>query len=237
MPAMRALLVFLILANLLAMASTQGWLGTSTPQGEPERLSNQLNADRIVLRPGEPAPAPHEPGQAAPAANPPTPADQPATAAPPDEKSGEICVALAGLTEVQADTLAQTLAGNAGLRTERRSGTTPNAWWVRIPPAGGREGAERRVTELRALGIEDLFIVQDSGPNQYAVSLGLFKTEPKAQQHLAFLQGKRVRGAAITTRSTVVHRIEVRGPATTVQTASQSRAVLQSGATVSECKP
>jgi hypothetical protein len=245
---MRVLFLVLVLLNLLALASARGWLGTSPPQGEPERLSNQLNPERIVLRTDESgmadtsrAPLQQLTGDTQPTAGESTPlitGQEAAAAEPSAPVIDESCIAYGGLTEPQAETLVQTaLAGRSELRHERKTSTTPSAWWVRIPPGGGREGAERRVAELRMLGIDDLFIVQEPGPNQFAVSLGLFKTEAKAQQHLAYLQGKRVRTASVTARSTTVHRIEVRGPANNLDNLSRSRAVRQSGASIGECTP
>lgn len=243
---MRIVFVILVLLNLLALASIRGWLGSSTPEGEPERLSNQLNPERIVLRPGGTAPqreaeAPAPPAEQATATPetgndreaPPPPA--PAAAAP---VLPQACTVIGGLAESEADALMQAaITGKPGLRSERKTSSTPTAWWVRIPPAGGREAAERRVAELRGQGVSELFIVNDPGPNQYAISLGLFKTEAKAQQHLASLQAKQVRGAGIASRSTTVHRIEVRGPVTTLKTLTSSPAVRRSGATISECTP
>lgn len=245
---MRIVFVILVLLNLLALASIRGWLGSSTPEGEPERLSNQLNPERIVLRPGgtapqrdAEAPAPTPPAEKAAAAPetgngreaPPPPA--PAAAAP---VLPQACTVIGGLAESEADALMQNaITGKPGLRGERKTSSTPTAWWVRIPPGGGREAAERRVAELRAQGVSELFIVNDPGPNQHAISLGLFKTEAKAQQHLASLQAKQVRGAGIASRTTTVHRIEVRGPASTLKTLTSSPAVRRSGATISECTP
>lgn len=243
---MRIVFVILVLLNLLALASIRGWLGNSAPEGEPERLSNQLNPDRIVLRPGGTAPQ-----REAEAATP--PAEQ--TAALPETANGreapppappavaapalpQACTVIGGLAESEADALMQAaIAGKPGLRGERKTSSTPTAWWVRIPPNGGREAAERRVAELRSQGVSELFIVNDPGPNLYAISLGLFKTEAKAQQHLATLQAKQVRGAGIASRTTTVHRIEVRGPASTLKTLTSSPAVRRSGATISECTP
>lgn len=237
MPAMRILIIVLVLLNLLALASTQGWLGTSAPRGEPERLSNQLNPEQIKPRTDTP-PLPAPPPVTA------SPPDAEATtlgAAPPTASAGTeegACLALSGLADAATETLLQSLrAAHPDVRAEHLTSATPSSWWVRIPPAGGREGAERKVAELRALGIEDLFIVQEAGPNQHAVSLGLFKTEAKAQQHLAFLQRKKVRGAAITTRSAIVHRVEVRGAAPLLATVAQSPIVRQSGATTGNCEP
>lgn len=242
---MRIVFVILVLLNLLALASIRGWLGNSAPEGEPERLSNQLNPDRIVVRPGGTAPQreaeaatptpPAEQSAAAPETGNGREATPPAAAAP---VSAPACTAIGGLAESEAEALMQTaIAGKAGLRSERKTSSTPTAWWVRIPPSGTREAAERRVAELRGQGVSELFIVNDPGPNQYAISLGLFKTEAKAQQHLASLQAKQVRGAGIASRTTTIHRIEVRGPASALKTLTSSPAVRRSGATISECTP
>lgn len=243
---MRIVFVILVLLNLLALASIRGWLGTAAPEGESERLSNQLNPDRIILRPGSDTPpreteAPPpalsaEPTAAAPEAGngrATTPA-APAAATPP----AAACVEIGGLAENEANAVLQNvIAGKPGLHTDHKTSSTPSAWWVRIPPSGGREAAERRAAELRAQGISELFIVNDAGPNQYAISLGLFKTEAKAQQHLANLQARQVRGAGIATRSTTIHRIEVHGPATALRAVTSSPTVRRSGATISECTP
>ncbi|NMF89503.1 SPOR domain-containing protein [Aromatoleum petrolei] len=243
---MRIVFVILVLLNLLALASIRGWLGTPAPEGEPERLSNQLNPERIVLRPGgnasqhdaaAPTPATAESGDDRDAETPPAPTT-PAIAAAAAPAAPQACTVIGALAESEADALMQTaIADKPGLRGERKSSSTPTAWWVRIPPNGGRDAAERRVAELRGQGVSDLFIVNDPGPNQYAISLGLFKTEAKAQQHLANLQAKRVRGASIASRTTAVHRIEVRGPASAVKALTSSPAVRRSGATISECTP
>lgn len=234
MPGVRIFIIVLVLLNLIAFASTQGWLGTSRPRGEPERLSNQLNPERIVptAPSATPTPTPAAISEAPPSA--PEGVTPSASVAAPESS----CIALAGLADQATETLL------AGLRTAQPelqaahlTSATPSSWWVRIPPSGGREGAERKVAELRALGIQDLFIVQDAGPHQHAISLGLFKSEAKAQQHLAFLQSKRVRSASITTRSATVHRIEVRGPAALLATLSDLAVVRQSGATTAACEP
>ena len=252
---MRLLFIVLVLLNLLTLASAQGWLGTASPRGEPERLSNQLNPDRIVLG------APEEPGastraQAALPAPAPAPAPAPggesgqptvadAGAPPPDtapppppEPPPEACVAYSGLAETQADALitaVQSTQPDLGIR--RSTTSTPTAWWVRIPAEGGREGAERRIDGLRALGITEYFIVQEPGPNRFAVSLGLFKTEAKAQQHFAFLRNKGVQEAGVAPRTATVHRIELRGSAAALATLRKSRAAARAGATRSECTP
>jgi hypothetical protein len=49
MPTLRLVLIVLLALNLLAFAAICGWLGRPAADGEPERISNQLNPDRIRL--------------------------------------------------------------------------------------------------------------------------------------------------------------------------------------------
>uniref|UniRef100_A0ABX1N6Z4 SPOR domain-containing protein n=1 Tax=Aromatoleum buckelii TaxID=200254 RepID=A0ABX1N6Z4_9RHOO len=253
---MRLIFVVLILLNLLAFASTRGWLGAAVPDGEPERLSNQLNPGRIILHALQPASeraqagaAEAEPAVPAAVIPPPAPAAElPLTvdqAAQPDVASVAVetaveplaCVAYRGLAASQADALAAEAQAVPGLQINRAPTSAPSAWWVRVPPEGGRDGAERKVAELRVLGIRDYFIVHEAGPNQFAVSLGIFKSEAKAQQHLAFLRTKRVRGAGVTPRHAAVYRIEIRGPSAALATFDKSRGATQSGAAKTGCNP
>jgi hypothetical protein len=239
---MRPLVIVLVLLNLLALASIRGWLGTPSTPGEPERLTNQLNPDRIKLRPPEPLTAGESPQPSA-ATPSPAPTGETAAVGTPAAANGMAgepltCFAYTGLTEKQADTLVTAVqAAYPELRIDRSTSSTPRAWWVQIPAMEGREGAQRRVEELRSQGVTDYFIVQEPGQNQFAISLGLFKTEAKAQQHLAFLLNKGVREASVTPRTATVHRVEFRGPAALVTPLERSRAAARVGALRSDCTP
>lgn len=225
MTTLRFLIILLVLLNLLAFAAVKGWLGFEPPRGEPERITNQLHPERIRMV-GEPAasrppaqttpPPPAPPSQPPPAlpaplvAEPGTPAQAvtPAPAPAPAPVADSVCVYWSGLNASDADRLTALLVA-AGADPRQSSAEAPSSWWVRIPPQGSREAAERRVRELRAQGVADLFIVQDPGPNQFAISLGLFKTEASSNQHLAQLRAKGVRGAGVSTRGSVEYRVEV----------------------------
>ncbi|WP_341643364.1 SPOR domain-containing protein [Thauera sp. SDU_THAU2] len=117
------------------------------------------------------------------------------------------CVAWSDLSEAQADALMRQLR-NSGASAERRKTETPSSWWVRVPPQGSREQAEEQARALRALGVRDLFIVQERGPAQYAISLGVFQTEARARQMLAELRAQGVRNAGVAPRMSTTHRIQ-----------------------------
>lgn len=209
----RFLFILLAVLNLLVFAAIQGWLGSAPPRGEPERVANQLHPERLrFMNSAPPEPPPTTPtGESAPATAPAMPtaispnaetAQSPAATTPP-----AICLAWHGLGNDDANRLAERLQA-AGAEVRRSSIDAPNAWWVRLPPQGGREQAERKLKELKALGVTDYFIVQDPGPNQFAISLGLFKSEAAANQQLAQLRAKGVRTAGIAPRMSAQQRIE-----------------------------
>lgn len=154
---------------------------------------------------------PLEPAALEPAAVEPPPAE-PAVVPAPSPAPPALCHAWGDLSASEADRLAQRLR-RIGITAARSRSETPEAWWVRIPPQRNRSEAERRVVELNLLGVSDTFIVQESGPNQNAVSLGLFKTENRARILLGQLRAKGVDNAGIEPRMSTSYRIQANVPA------------------------
>lgn len=242
MVTLRVTVLVLFLANLLALAVWKGGLGGGASGGEPERLSNQLNPERLrlVAEVSQPAPAPVvaapaavAPAESAPAPEPvPTPPAQAADTAPP------ACVAFSGLSADQAAELSARVAKTgAGFKLSESRGVGASSWWVHIPSQGNKEGADRKAAELRRLGVDDLFIVQDAGPNQFAISLGLFRNEQAASRHLSLLREKGVRSAQIASRGASVLRVEVRGPSDSLATLASDLSERLQGANRLECAP
>ncbi len=73
-------------------------------------------------------------------------------------------------------------------------------FWVYYPPLKNAELAQEKANEIRALGVDELFIVQDSQWRN-AISFGLFQDEALATNLLTDLQAKGVKGAAKTLRN------------------------------------
>jgi hypothetical protein len=65
-------------------------------------------------------------------------------------------------------------------------------YWVYKPPLASAEAAEKKADELRALGIEDFFIVKESKWRN-AISFGVFRDEQLATNMLDDLRHKGVR--------------------------------------------
>jgi hypothetical protein len=173
---MRILVLLLLLANLTLLGYTKlDSLGT----GEGVRLAQQIQPDRIVLL-----------------------SPQQVAALGPAKVSAlaDVCVEWGPLSDTEK---ARALASLepldlAKLISQKKVEVVAN-YWVFIPPAANRSAAERRVEELKALGIKDLLLV-DGGSQRLAISLGVFRTEDAAQARLAALEAQGVKTARIGAR-------------------------------------
>ncbi len=100
------------------------------------------------------------------------------------------------LTRATAALSALQLADKLGQRqVEREIG-----YWVYIPPLRNKAAVNRKIAELKALGVKEYFVVQIPGHWLNAISLGVFKTRDAAQNFLHGLQAKGVRTARVGAR-------------------------------------
>ena len=74
-------------------------------------------------------------------------------------------------------------------------------YWVYIPPLRNKAVVNRKIAELKALGVREYFVVQSSGHWLNAISLGVFKTRDAAQNFLHDLNTKGVRTARVGERA------------------------------------
>ncbi len=197
---MRTLALIFVLANVAFFAWSR-YAGAPEGSGDPLPLQRQIEPDKLrVVTPGEasapaPAPAPRPSQAAAPAQ---------LAAAPVGAKCvewGSFTLADAPRAEKALEPLA--LGGRlAQRRTEEAAG-----WWVYIPAQPNRQTALRKAAELKSLGVEDYFVVQEEGPHRWALSLGVFRAEDAAQARLASLRALGVRSARVGARETVVPKV------------------------------
>jgi hypothetical protein len=98
---------------------------------------------------------------------------------------------------------AQVVLARLGLQSEIKQeqvATEDRRFWVYYPPLKSAELAEKKASEIKALGVQELYIVQDSQWRN-AISFGLFQDEQLASSLLNELQGKGVRNATKALRS------------------------------------
>ncbi len=241
MAQLRVIVIALMFANLLALAIWKGWLGGGAYPGEPERLSNQLNPERMrLVADVRPVPAPVAAASVPPVAPavPELPSPPVAPAPVVENPAPPGCVAFGGVSAAQlAEINARIASAGPGFKlTESRSGAA-SSWWVHVPPLGSKEAAERKAAEIRKLGVDDLFIVQDPGPAQFAISLGLYRNETQANRLLESLREKGVRSAQVAGRGAAALRVELRGPSDSLATLASDLSERLRGANRLECSP
>ena len=159
-----------------------------------ERLAKQLNAGKLTLVSAARANA--AVAAAAPAAAPASPAAAPAA----DVRLACIEIGAFGLADGRRfEALLAPLA--LGDRQSRRNvaGQEISSYIVYIPQTT-KEGAERKVGELKQLGVANYFIMSDNPVMRWGISLGVFKSEAGAQTLLAALNKQGVHSARVAPR-------------------------------------
>ncbi len=82
-----------------------------------------------------------------------------------------------------------------------------DGYWVHMPVMKTKPELDRKLAELKALGVADVYVVQDAGPWRNAVSLGLFKSEDAANAELERLRQRGVRSALVTRREKFLKQV------------------------------
>jgi hypothetical protein len=83
---------------------------------------------------------------------------------------------------------------------EIRRAEEPTSFWVYLPPSANPADGQRRVAEVRELGVTDVLLVPD-GTFRGAISLGIFRQEALAQARQRTLAELGVRHPRIAPRS------------------------------------
>jgi hypothetical protein len=183
----------LLLANIGLLMYQQGYLESWIPDGhEPARMSRQALAELMK---------PIAAGEFATTASTNTNVNASATSAPTSETSKTqqlACKEFGTFDAVSAkrfETLLQPLA--LGDKVSHRDIAESANNIVYIPSQGTKDGADKKASELRHLGVNDFYIIQDAGPFHWGISLGVFKTEDAARALLATLNQKGVHSARL----------------------------------------
>ncbi len=198
---MRTVFFLLLSANLGFLAwSYFGGRGST----EAQLMEQQLNPQAITLLGPEQlsALAAERAKQVAARPKPPPPPS------PPPKVAVAACLELGAFNPGEVARVQQVLEPlELGPRLSRRRVQEFASYWVFMPPQGSRQAANRKSAELKKLGVEDFFVVQEDPKFQLAISLGVFKTEEAAQARLVELRNKGVRTARVAPRETPVQKI------------------------------
>jgi hypothetical protein len=190
---MRTLLLVLVLANLALFA---WWRYMSPADAGLDRLplARQIEPDKLkIVPPAEPARAPAKKAAA------------PAQAAAPGALS---CIEWGSFTLADAPRMEKALEPlGLGERLAQRRTEETAGWWVFIPSQGSRQAALKKAAELKALGVEEFFVLAEDSQFRWALSLGVFRNEDAAQARLAALRNQGVRTARVGPRELVVPKV------------------------------
>jgi len=187
---MRAAFLLLVLANLAFFAWSR-YVAPPDAAADPLPLSRQIEPEKLKI---------------VALADLPPPAAKKAAAAQPLTVSK--CMEWGSFTLADAPRAEKALEPlTLGPRLAQRRTEELAGWWVFIPPQANRQAAQKKAAELKALGVDDYFIVQEDGEQRWALSLGVFRSEEAAQARLAALRTQGVRTAQIGRRETLVPKV------------------------------
>jgi hypothetical protein len=153
----RIVFFLLLLANLALFAWT--YLGSGHASDEPQLMNQQLNPQEIRLLSSEQIAklAAERAKQAA---------ERPKT---PPKISVAACLELGGFNPGDVPQVQKALEPLAlGNRLGQRRAEDLASYWVFMPPLRNRQAANLKAAELRKLGVEDFFIVQEDPKLRFA---------------------------------------------------------------------
>ncbi|HTP62521.1 MAG TPA: SPOR domain-containing protein [Burkholderiales bacterium] len=239
---MRIAFLLLVAANLALYAWFQHYSPAESAV-DPEPVRRQISPEKIRLLEGKEstglAPPAAKSAGIKPAASAPAGTAPTATAPAGAGSTGSTCIEWGGFALSEAPKAEQALAPLAlGARLSQRRSEETAGWWVYIPPQGNRPAAIKKTAELKALGIDDYFVLQDEGKMRWAVSLGVFSSEDAAKSRLDALRAKGVRSALMGERETQVPKIwfQLRGADAPLQARFRETAPGFPGTDIHDCQ-
>jgi hypothetical protein len=222
-------LFLLLLAASLGFFAWARFLAAPDPAIDSQPLAQQIEPEKLrvvpeseLARTPPPAAAKPKPG--------------PAPAAP--EPAPLACLEWGSFSPADAARAEQRLEPLAlGARMAQYRGEETAGWWVFIPPQSNRGAALRKAAELKQLGVDEYFVVQEEGRQRWALSLGVFRSEEAARAHLDALRAKGVRSAQVGQRETRVAKVwfQVRTVEQALHARLQEVAREFEGATLHDC--
>lgn len=177
---------WLLLLACMAFFAFMQWGGALLGDGRNLQTQQPLNEEKIRLLKTPPAPS--------------APVLPQSAAAPAATQSA--CMEWGEFSGSDLARAAAALDGfKLGDRVTQRQVERNGGYWVYIPPRQNRAEADKKITQIKSLGVEEYFIVQEAGKWQHAISLGIFRTAEAAQKFLDRLREKGVKSALVGERA------------------------------------
>lgn len=213
---LKILFGLLLVINGGLYAFEHGYLNSLIPPShDPLRLKQQLNPDLLKLVPLDVEKAEAGKAEKVAAVEPEKipqaiekPAEKPIEK--PVEKPAEVlaCTEIGNFEATEAKNFEAKLAAlTLGDRLSRRQIQENARFIVYIPPLANKEAADKKGGELKRLGVDDFFVITEHTALQWGISLGIFKSEEAARNHLAALNQKGVRSAKVAPHNAVAPKV------------------------------
>jgi hypothetical protein len=205
----RIFFFLLVFANLLLFAWAQGYFGATDDSHEPQRLTQQIQAEKLRIVSNVQAPA--------------------------GKKDDPVCRLINGLTVADAGALKtaiEAFGGEAKVLPQEE----PPLHLVLIAELPNKAAADKKAAELNRFGVpEHKSIALEGG--RFEIVFGSFSTEAAARELLQGLTKRGIKSARVDAREqpAVKARTEARAPASTLQQHLPRLVAPYAGATISEC--
>jgi len=185
---MRLVFFVLVLVSLLIYIGQKGWLGTWSADGhEPERITHQIDPDRIRLLPYEQVQLLRDQAR-----------HVPLVLATQNLAAAQGCAELGDFSLDAAKRVAQHLVAlNLGQRLMARPVDMPGWYMVYIPQTMTFSQANQLAQALATRGINDTQVIPDSDSPHYGISLGSFRDPSLAHEHRTNLEKRGVTDALV----------------------------------------
>lgn len=175
-------------------------------QERPPTLRMDMRmSDPVPVAKPQPAPLPVAKAQAIPAPRPERAAEavKAVEAVPAEVKQDvPVCLEWGDFSGSDLKRAANLLSGlKLGGKLSRRQIEYKKGYWVFIPPLKNKAAVDQKISQLKARGVHEYFVVQEEGALRNAISLGIFKTEEAAQNYHKVLRAKDVRTAKVGERA------------------------------------
>lgn len=184
---MRLAFWILLLVNLVLFFWSQGYLGENDKSREPQRMARQVAPEKLHIL----------------------------TAAGLASLPKTACKRIEGLTDAEIEAVKESVGAAPNWESRIAPLKQAPAHWVVIPELPDRAAAEKKLGELRKLGVNDGQAVEDAEQGPYAISLGVFRNQAAAEQLMQTLSRKGVRSARLAKHDLPPEKsaIDLRAPA------------------------
>ncbi len=209
---LKILFGLLLVINGGLYAFEHGYLNSLIPPShDPLRLKQQLHPELLKLVPLDAEKAEAGKAEKVAAVEPEKiPQAIEKSAEKPAEQAAEVlaCTEIGNFDAAEAKNFEAKLAALAlGERLSRRQIQENARFIVYIPPLANKDAADKKGGELKRLGVDDFFVITEHTALQWGISLGIFKSEEAARNHLAALNQKGVRSAKVGPHNTVAPKV------------------------------